>query len=330
MSYLLRYKKYRLPLRVPLRTARGVWGEREGLLLRLEDETGGVGYGEIAPIPWFGTETMDEAEEICRALGERPSEAELASVPAALGCVRFGLETARTPVGIGGGQRLSVAALLPAGRAALLELPAKLEAGYLAFKWKVGVGAPEDELALLDDLCAMLPGYAKLRLDANGGWSRRQAAKWLDRCADRPVELVEQPLEPRDEDGLLGLAHDFPVTLALDESVLHLDAARRWQGRGWPGVFVIKPALAGPLPEIEAWALETKAELVLSSAIETVVGRRAIVRWALASGLTARPLGFGVDGVFADDRWNGPLLGAIADGHWAGATDEEALWTALN
>jgi O-succinylbenzoate synthase len=255
MAYLFEFKRYRLPLAATLRTAHGSWTEREGLIVRLESEAGRVGFGEIAPLPWFGTETHAEAEEICRKFGPKVTDGLLDGVPGRFGCVRFALAAARAGPAAGPGQsRLPVAALLPAGREALAVLPAKLAAGFLAFKWKVGVSAVEEELGLLDDLLAELPAYVKLRLDANGAWDRRQAAKWLARCAERPVEFVEQPVRPDDEATLLGLAADYPVTLALDESVTGLAAAQRWQGLGWRGVFVIKPALAGPLDELVAWS----------------------------------------------------------------------------
>lgn len=333
MSYRLSHRVYRLPLRTPLRTAHGPWTEREGVMLRLEDEAGRVGYGEAAPIPWFGTETPAEAEEVCRALGDKVTEDALQAVPERFGCVRFALACAKA----GGGdpalqqnRRLPVTALLPAGRGVLETLPARLEAGFLAFKWKVGVGDAADELALLDDVLAQLPAYAKLRLDANGAWDRRTAAKWLARCAERPVEFVEQPLAPKDEDGLLGLAGDFPVTLALDESVVRLAEARRWQSLGWPGVFVIKPALAGPLDALGAWVAETKADIVLSSAIETALGRAAILRFALTNpALTQRALGFGVGEVFGDRRWDGPMIGPVLDAGWLAGFNEEDSWNAL-
>jgi O-succinylbenzoate synthase len=331
MSYKFAFKSYRLPLRVPLRTAHGTWTEREGTIVRLEDEAGRVGFGEIAPLPWFGTETLAEAQEVCRKFGATADGELLDAVPVRFGCVRFALAQARERPSTGSGQsRLPVAALLPAGREALQALPVKLEAGFLAFKWKVGVGALDDELGIFDDLLAALPAHATVRLDANGAWDRRQAEKWLTRCADRPVEFVEQPVKPGDVTALLGLAADYPVTLALDESVTGLAAAQRWQGLGWPGVFVIKPVLAGPLDEIAAWVATTKADIVLSSAIETALGRAAILQAALARPLTKRALGFGVGEIFGDRRWNGPLLGAVVDSSWSDAVNPEELWTALN
>ncbi|MSU47170.1 MAG: o-succinylbenzoate synthase [Lacunisphaera sp.] len=330
MVYRFAYKTYRLPLRAPLLTAHGPWLEREGLIVRLEDEVGRVGFGEIAPLPWFGTETLAGAEEICRKIGAKVAGEALDAVPEHLGCVRFALGQARElPGKVATTTRLPVAALLPAGRVALKALPAKLEAGFLAFKWKVGVGAVDDELVLLDDLLALLPASARLRLDANGGWNRSEAGRWLGRCADRPVEFVEQPVAPAEEDTLLGLARDYPVTIALDESVVRLAGARRWQGRGWPGVFVIKPALAGPLDELVKWVAATKPDVVLSSAIETALGRAAILRAALSQPLTKRALGFGPGGVFGDRRWDGLVIGPLADASCIATNPGEEIWKEL-
>jgi O-succinylbenzoate synthase len=332
MVYRLQFRSYRLRLEQPLRTAHGPWAKREGLLVRLEDEQERVGFGEIAPISWFGTETVADAEEVCRKLGGQVSGESLDAVPTRFGCVRFALTAAQRAIchliGDIGSQRLPVTALLPAGRDALTVLPAKVEEGYLSFKWKVGVGAVDDELGIFDDLLAALPVYAKLRLDANGAWDRRAAAKWLARCAERPVEFVEQPVGPQDESTLLGLAADYPVTLALDEAVTGLVAAQHWHDLGWRGVFVIKPALAGPLDDLIAWVAKSKADVVLSSAIETAVGRAAILRAALTQPLTKRALGFGIGKVFNDRRWDGPVMGPVFDRTWLEGVDAAAAWDA--
>jgi o-succinylbenzoate synthase len=343
VTYRFAFKPYRRELAAPLRTARGVWAVREGLLVRLEGEDGMAGYGEIAPVPGFGTETIGEATALCAAWGGKVDDAALDAVPERLGCVRFavasakaeverGLRTRSEPVQKPGStpQRLPVAALLPAERAALEQLPDRLEQGFLCLKWKVGVGDAADEMGILDDLLGALPAYVKLRLDANGAWDRRTAEKWLARCAERPVEYVEQPVAPAARDVLLGLAADYPVKLALDEAVVRLDAARRWQAEGWNGIFVLKPALCGAPAGIAAWVRATKADIVLSSAIETAVGKAAILRWALAEGLTTRALGFGTGEMFGHRTWDGPALGPLLDGAWCEAAKPEELWNELS
>jgi O-succinylbenzoate synthase len=331
MSLRFSHRLYRRPLRAPLRTAHSVWTEREGILLRAEGEGGVVRYSEVAPLPWFGTETLEEARDACVRLGDSLSASAVSAVPERLACVRFALAALLEndlAAESTAAARLPVAALLPAGKAALPVLAAKIEAGFLAFKWKVGVARADEEMPLLDDLLAQLPSYAKLRLDANGGWSNRDATRWLEFCAGRPLEFIEQPV--MNVDALLGLAEDYPVKLALDESVTGLAAAREWQGRGWRGVFVIKPALAGPLDELVSWACETKPDLVLSSAVETALARSQILRTAFAAKLTERPLGFGVGEIFGDRLWDGPAIGPLLDPSWCDQVNPEELWNAAS
>ena len=353
VSYLFQFRRYRLPLRAPVRTAHGVWTEREGVIVRVENEARAVGHGEAAVIPWFGTETADEAEAACRELGGKIDAGRIAAVPAKLGCLRNALAAAvgeirRAEADEDGERRakdnapyLGVAALLPAGRTALEMVRAKAEMGFRVFKWKVGVGDVADELSLLDDVCGALPSGAKLRLDANGAWDRRRAERWLERCADRPVEFVEQPVaaEARGaEDLLRGLAEDFPTAIALDESIAGEGDIERWIGAGWPGVFVVKPSLLGDVAGAMERLARAKAAVVFSSALETAVGAKAALRvafrWKGEADSTgspqARALGFGVWPLFADARCDGPFTAPFLRAEDVERIDAEAVWNALN
>ena len=118
MTHRFQFRRYKLPFRLPVRTAHGVWVEREGVLVRLEDEAGRVTYGEAAPIPDFGTETVDEVEAACRELGQIVDDARLDTVAANLGCLRNALAAARHEATAALHKYLGVAALLPAGRGA--------------------------------------------------------------------------------------------------------------------------------------------------------------------------------------------------------------------
>lgn len=340
MKFLVQYRRYRLPFRALVRTAHGAWGEREGLLVRLENGSGKVGYGEAAPIPWFGTETADEAETALKEIGGEVSEERVEAVPKELGCLRHALSIARAELNAGGAERrvkdnppyLGVAALLPAGRAALALVEPKAEAGFRVFKWKVGVADAGDELAMLDDLCARLPDGAKLRLDANGAWDRRTAERWLARCAERPVEFVEQPcFGTRGADDVLrGLAEDFPTPLALDESLVGEHDIERWLGAGWRGVFVVKHALLADPAEALMRLAGAKATVVFSSALETAVGAQAALRAAFAWPGERHALGFGVWPLFADARFDGPYAGPFLYAEDVERINPEAVWTALS
>jgi len=390
-----------------VRTAHGRWTVREGLLVRIERPDGTAAYGEAAPVPGFGSETVEADEAAARALGEwieveagagpeagaldglsagasapgtsgrtvapsRPWASQSAERSAVVGTVSEHLPCLRNALvqAMGGGERfapihasLGVAALLPAGREALAVAPARVEMGFRCFKWKVGVGDIADELSLLDDLCAALPERARLRLDANGGWEPRQAERWLVRCAERPVEFIEQPIAPAArgaQDRLLGLAHDYPVPLALDESIASDGDVERWLGAGWPGVWVVKPSLFADPAAALARLAAARADVVFSSALETGVGARAALQAAFAwprregsgtgmgSAAVAAPafgstdgkgtvpahvpraLGFGVWPLFADARFDGPPAVPVLRWTDVARLNPEALWNALS
>ena len=336
----LRFQRFRLPFRQALRTAHGRWDEREGGLVRVELASGGVGYGEAAPVPGFGGASVDEVEATLRRLGGEASGAEVAELIAQGGILGFALATAlreaegAPPVGAPRHDYLPVAALLPAGRAALRVAEERAELGFRCFKWKVGVADHRDERVLLDDLLAVLPAESRLRLDANGAWERRQAEAWLACCAERPaIDYVEQPVAPggeKAEDLLLGLAADYPTPLALDESLTQVTDFERWLGLGWPGVWVLKPALMGDPARLLAIVHEQRLGVVISSALETAVGARAVLGLAFALPEKRRALGTGVWPLFSA-RWaNGPL--AMPFVHWSDveALDAEATWNGVN
>ena len=360
MKYRFQFRRYRLPFRAVVRTAHGAWTEREGVMVRLEDEGGRAGFGEAAVMPWFGTETADAAEAACREIGEWVDGARLESVPVGLRCLRNAITAARGEMmaAAAGAEEegearvaeegrvkdppyLGVAALLPAGRGVLEAIRPKAEAGFRVFKWKVGVGDVADELSLLDDVCAALPSGAMLRLDANGAWDRRKAERWLERCAERPVEFVEQPITADARgaaDLLLGLAGDFPTPIALDESLVSDGDAERWIGVGWPGVYAVKPSLFGDVAGVLEKLQKAKAQVVFSSALETAVGAKAALRWAFQWGgeadstgsPQARALGFGVWPLFADARFDGPYVAPFLRIEDVERIDTEAVWNALS
>lgn len=346
----IEHRAYRLPFRAVVRTAHGPWAEREGLLVRVVRidasgrELGAPGWGECAPIPWFGSETPAEAATALVELGDRAAGLDdaLARVPADCPALRAALAAAwaDAPAADDAVKFLPLAALLPAGRAALAAIGPRAEAGFRTFKWKVGVLAAADELALLDDLLGELPAGARLRLDANGAWDRRTAERWLGAAAERPmIEYVEQPVAAdtrAGEDLLRGLADDFPVMLALDEAVNAARDVERWLAADWRGAWVLKPSLLGePAPVLERLA-KARADVVFGSALETAAGARAGLRlafaWAAREGRPAadrRALGYGVWPLFQEARADAPLVAPFVRREDVERINPEALWNAL-
>nr|WP_115094894.1 o-succinylbenzoate synthase [Synechococcus sp. UW106] len=279
MTLRLQRRPFRFALLQPLRTAAGVLTERCGWLLRLDDDQGAVGWGEVAPLE---QQQWSPCEDALTSLSDVVSKAQLqALLRDAPGAVGFGLGAALAELqGLVGPaspqgwlKAPAPALLLPAGEAMLTALEAVAEsAGGLVertFKWKVATEADSLERQLLDQLLQRLPPTARLRLDANGGWDRSTAQAWMQRLRDDPrLAWLEQPLAVEDQAGLEQLAALGPV--ALDESLDQRPELRR----GWSGWQVRRPALEGD-PRVLLRELQAGVpQRMVSTAFETGIGRR--------------------------------------------------------
>jgi O-succinylbenzoate synthase len=156
--------------------------------------------------------------------------------------------------------------------------------GPLSVKWKVAAAADGQERALLELLLEKLPANTRLRLDANGGWSRATAWGWAERLAgEARLQWLEQPLASHDQAGLEALAARLPV--ALDESLRASPALVAW----WPGWQVRRPLLEGdPRPLLAALAAG-QPHWMVSTALETGIGRRWVHHLAALQALGPTP-----------------------------------------
>ncbi|MGB3199533.1 MAG: o-succinylbenzoate synthase [Nodosilinea sp.] len=319
MGIELAIRPYRRGFVTPLHTAHGLWRWREGLLVRLRDSLGRVSYGEIAPIPWFGSESLEQAVKFCAAQG---GEWRGETIPERLSATQFGLGCALADLNGEDRDRgeepaipadsfanADICGLLPAGEAAMDLACQRLAQGHSTLKWKIGVQAVADEICWLEQLVEKLPQPIQLRLDANGGLSIDQAEQWLVAC-DRintdpqsaTIEHLEQPLPPDQVPAMIELDQRYRTAIALDESVATVAQLGACWNQGWRGAFVVKPAIAGSPQQLQAFCQTHQPRLVFSSAFETVVGRRAALAVAARCSSTPAPaLGFGTQGYFADD-----------------------------
>jgi o-succinylbenzoate synthase len=308
----LEFRAYARPFQAPLQTHHGKWWERRGIVLRLENELG-IGWGEIAPIPDFGSESWETAQAYCRSLPEIITSAQIRAIPAQLTACQFGFESAweslhRSPLAL---TPIPSSLLLPSGTAAL-ESPllfqsaqAGSRSGRKTFKWKIGVDKIEYELAIFEELLGLLPAAAKLRLDANGGLSWQQASLWLQICDSYGIEFLEQPLPPAQFELMLKLSQRYTTPIALDESVTGLTELKACYERGWRSIFVIKAPLAGSPVQLRQFCQDHKLDLVWSSVFETSIARRYIENYLIAAlpaseYASERANGFGVEHWFRD------------------------------
>jgi o-succinylbenzoate synthase len=309
MMYLFCCRLYRRPFFRPLVTGHGSWPVREGIILQLRDEFDRCYWSEIAPLPQFGSETLAAAWEFCNTVPSQLTAMPL--VPDELPATQFAF-SALILYGAEANLALPInpqqSFLLPAGASSLSEWQTPWQTGHRTFKWKIGVEDIDKELELLQQLLERLPPKIQLRLDANGSLSFSAACRWLETCINQPqIEFVEQPVA--DLEGMMDLANRYPTALAIDELVGNLGKLKNCYERGWRGIYVVKPAIAGDLPKLSDFIQTHQLDVVVSSSLETTIGQNIIQRWAKAQGFQQRIPGMAVEQWFPPDhQWFADLL----------------------
>jgi o-succinylbenzoate synthase len=303
-SYKFTYSIYQRPFRQPLKTSHGVWKIRAGIIIQLTDDLGISHPGEIAPIPWFGSESIEHAIEWCQQIGNNITTAQIYQIPDHLPACQFGFGSALTAFNshpaISKELTPAISALLPSGTAAITQIPALFDQGYVTFKSKIGVLPIVAEMAIWKQLMTALPADAKLRLDANGGLTYAEAEQWLEICSQEArIEFIEQPLGVDAIEQMQELAKRYDTPIAIDESVATFARIQAVYTQGWRGIYVIKPGIAGFPWRLAEFITRHQLDVVFSSVLETNIGRDAAFR--LASGLNlTRSMGFGLDNWFSD------------------------------
>ncbi|QLE40783.1 o-succinylbenzoate synthase [Nostoc sp. C052] len=320
MRYQFKFRPYQRRFLRSLTTNHGKWDIREGIILRLTDESGKVGWGEIAPISWFGSETLEQALDFCRQLPEEITDKIIFSIPDELPACQFGFESAWEQGSKGAEEKnlnlssalhsLRYSGLLPSGEVALNQWETLWQKGYRTFKWKIGVDAIADELEIFESLIHTLPAFTKLRLDANGGLTYEEANFWLRACDNLKanpelpleIEFIEQPLPVEQFQQMLELSTSYETAIALDESVATLGQLAACHQQGWRGIFVIKPGIVGSPSRLRKFCHQHQIDTVFSSVFETAIARLAALQLAAELSRNNRALGFGIDHFFEQEE----------------------------
>lgn len=193
---------------------------------------------------------------------------------------------------------------------------ARYEGQVREIKIKVAEAGLPFEESLTQDLArvaavrAACPG-ARLKIDANGGWTEAQAVRALNELADYDLLYAEQPVP-----GIEGLARvrdqlrarGNPLLIAADEAVRKADDPLRVARLGAADVLIIKAAPLGGVRRALQIVEQAGLPAVVSSALESSVGIRTGA--ALAAALPKLPYGCGLGTVslMAKDVTTHPLV----------------------
>jgi O-succinylbenzoate synthase len=176
----------------------------------------------------------------------------------------------------------------------------------------------EDDVDRVAAVREVMGRKARIRVDANGGWTVDEATDALRRLSAYGLEYAEQPCASVEELAALRVAlarNGIDVLVAADESIRKAADPMRVVRKGAADVIVVKVAPLGGVRAALAIAHECGLPTVVSSALDTSVGIRAGL--ALAAALPELPFacGLGTVELMAGDVTDDslvPVSGSVA------------------
>jgi O-succinylbenzoate synthase len=153
----------------------------------------------------------------------------------------------------------------------------------------------EDDVDRVAAVRELMGPKARIRVDANGGWSVAEARDALGKLAAYGLEYAEQPCASVEELAALRVSlarNGIDVLVAADESIRKASDPMRVVREQAADVIVVKVAPLGGVRAALAIAQECGLPTVVSSALDTSVGIRAGL--ALAAALPELPFACGL------------------------------------
>ena len=290
----LTWEMLTLKLRNPFRLSYGVSEERQAYWIRLQDDSG---WGEGTIPPYYRVDASAMTDYWAQAAA---NPADLPDDPADFAAFvgSAGPAPARCAVDLPLYDRLGKPLGQPLYR--LLGLPppqpqptsftiaidtpeamaqmARQIARYPIIKIKLG---SDDDRARLAAIRAARPD-ARLRVDANAGWSRAEAQTRLEELLPFDLEMIEQPLAKEDIEGMGLLQATCPIPIVADESVQTLADVENLARAGVHGINLKLMKIGGLTPALvllkRAQALGLR--IMLGCMIETSIGTTAMAHLA--------------------------------------------------
>ena len=302
MKLTLRAWLHNLPLSRPYRLSFATLDKFETIYVALEGE-GKSGFGEITPLPWYGGETVAQAELALAEAGKElaaggPFAEVTAQMAAKYPMTASGLACAfetwgegqdkafRTPLSVAP----PLAALCAGDSPASMTTEAKrlIGAGYCVFKLKAG-RSPEFEESLVRAAIKELPAGGSMRLDANQAYSPADALELCRRLEDLgSLAMLEQPFKAEmwSECETLASATSFP--LMMDESIWSSADISRAKDCGAKYVklkLCKHPGMAATAALVEE-AQRLGLGVVFGNGVQTALGNHLEARTHINCGLT--------------------------------------------
>ncbi len=291
---MLNYELITLILRNPFRLSYGVSDTREAFWIRLKDDEG---WGEGTIPPYYRVDSKeltrfwDDAAKNKQPLPEDPAE-----IPGWIGKggpapARCALELALYDRigkirGVPLYQLLGIPKPVPQPTSFTIALDTPEAMAQMALQIqdypiiKVKLGS-EDDHARLAAIREARPD-ARLRIDANAGWTRDEALHHVYQMQKYHLEMIEQPLVKNDIEGLGLVQKTTDIPIVADESVQSIEDVERLADAGVKGINLKLMKVGGITQAIQILRLakERGLRVMLGCMIETSIGTTAMAHFA--------------------------------------------------
>ena len=314
----------------PAGTSRGVYNTRLSFYLKLtsDEQPDVVGVGECTTLPDLSCDAMppNEYERKLRTFCDEYERTGVIDYEAmrAYPSMLFGLETAvaqfnakgslnffDTPFGRGE-EGIPINGLVWMGTFEEMfeRLEAKLKAGFRCIKIKIGAIDFNRELQLIRHIRSTFSrNDVELRVDANGGFTPKEALSRMEALVQYDIHSIEQPIKQHQWTEMARLCAATPLPIGLDEELIGVNERQKkieLLDTIRPQYIVLKPSLHGGMAGTEEWiqlARERNIGSWITSALESNVGLNAIAQLtASIYGTNIRHAqGLGTGQLFADN-----------------------------
>lgn len=333
-----------LPMKKPVTMAGETVARADNVFVRVESDSGAVGWGEAASAPTMTGETT--ASMLAAIIHMRPAligraADDFSAVSAAMDDAMYGNNGAKAAVemamhdavaGAAGRplhalfgecrrSRIPVLAVIGSTDQAadLREARERWSVGYRAFKIKVGLAPPEADAARTAAVCRLLKGQGETCLvsaDANQGFSVDNALRYVAGVGDCGLDFFEQPVRAENLDGMARVAGASKVPIGADEGIHSLaDIERHHACAAAAGVSLKAIKLGGLRALFEACRLCDRLNMKVNISCKT--GESSVASAAALHLAAAAPaLAWGLtltSGGLAEDVVREPLR--IEGGH---------------
>ena len=284
----IRLLRLAVPLTTPYKLAMGAVHHFDTILVSVETDKG-TGIGEATILTGYTDETIEQSWALAQALAPQlcgvGSDAAKTKALTYFDKAPFMVSAFVSALEMAEGHAILkvdkpvlvpilavINAMDPAGIEA--EIERSIVAGYGTLKIKVGFEVDAD-LARVKRIQGLNKGRAKLRLDANQGYSAEQGCRFASALAADSIELFEQPCAAEDWDAAVRVAAVSTVPMMLDESIYGACDIERAATLGAARFIKLKLMKMGGLDRLAAGLEKIRAlgmEPVLGNGVATELG----------------------------------------------------------